>query len=122
MIDVHVGSLFLRDQFEWPLFSSNSVTPEDFSRIMCADLGIGGEFVAVVAHAIREQVVLARINFKESEKPKMWKERPLRKEEHEDDWEPELRLLTDDEIHVMLKEQDRNSRYIDSYTGKFILI
>jgi hypothetical protein len=109
-IDVHVGSIYLRDQFEWPLFSSSAVTPEYFSRILCSELGAGGEFVPMVAHSIREQVVMARLNYAEADTPALWTKRPLRDDMEEDDFQPDLRLLTDEEIQHMLKEQDRNSR------------
>ena len=109
-MDVNVGQLYLRDQFEWPLFSNYQVTPEVFARSYCSDLGIGGEFVPLVSHSIREQVVLARLNFHEAEVPPMWRQRPFRREEDEDEWEPELRLLSEEEVKEMLKEQDRSSR------------
>jgi SNF5 / SMARCB1 / INI1 len=56
-----VGNILLNDQFEWPLFSSDT-SPEEFSRLLCADLGIAGEFVPFIAHAIRDQVCNARLN------------------------------------------------------------
>jgi SNF5 / SMARCB1 / INI1 len=43
--------VYLRDQFEWPLFTTSSVTPENFAYVMSAELGIGGEFVPVVRFA-----------------------------------------------------------------------
>jgi hypothetical protein len=46
---VHVGSLYLKDQFEWPLFSNSDVTPEVFARSCTAEMGIGGEFVPIVS-------------------------------------------------------------------------
>jgi hypothetical protein len=58
-LDLHVGSLFLKDQFEWPLFE-HSITPEEFASILSADLGISGEFLPLIAHSIREQVCIAR--------------------------------------------------------------
>ena len=39
------------DQFEWDL-SNPLNNPEDFARL-CADLGLGGEFVTAVAYPIR---------------------------------------------------------------------
>ncbi|KAI7832166.1 hypothetical protein BX661DRAFT_136476, partial [Kickxella alabastrina] len=41
----------LRDQFEWDL-----VTPEQVSRVLCAEKCLGGEFETAIAHAIREQL------------------------------------------------------------------
>ncbi|KAJ1921062.1 Chromatin structure remodeling complex protein sfh1 [Mycoemilia scoparia] len=71
-IEIQVGSLFLRDRVEWdlgifpiePCFNSNSSpsqksvdsgTPESFAKILCQDLGIGGEVEPLIAHSIREQ-------------------------------------------------------------------
>ncbi len=52
-----VGKELLTDQFEWEICKDNS--PEQFAEIMCADLGLGGEYEVRIAHAIREQVVQA---------------------------------------------------------------
>jgi hypothetical protein len=46
----------LRDRFEWDLADNTAGAPEVFSRQLASDLGIGGEFVAIIAHAIREQL------------------------------------------------------------------
>ncbi|CAG8779726.1 13440_t:CDS:2, partial [Racocetra persica] len=54
-LDIHVGRLNLRDRFEWDL--SSDLTPEEFSKILVADLGIGGEFVTMIAHSIHEQIL-----------------------------------------------------------------
>ena len=43
------------DQFEWDL-SNPLNNPEDFARCLCADLGLGGEFVTAVAYSIRGQL------------------------------------------------------------------
>ena len=59
-----MGTLHLNDQFEWPLFGS-SISPELFSKGLCADLGIGGEFVPCIAYAIRSQVCASRLNYED---------------------------------------------------------
>ncbi|KAJ3037590.1 Snf5- protein 1 [Rhizophlyctis rosea] len=110
-LDLHVGSLHLRDQFEWPLYSSYTVSPEDFARQLAADLGVGGEFVPVIAHAIREQVCLARINFQDATEAPPVPGRPFRELKTEDEWEPELRELTEAEREKIHKEKDRNTRF-----------
>ncbi|KAI8928976.1 hypothetical protein BC831DRAFT_433950 [Entophlyctis helioformis] len=109
-LDLHVGSMYLKDQFEWPLYSSLSITPEDFARQLSADLGVGGEFVPMIAHAIREQVLTARLNSYQAIQPARWRVRPFRNEDLESAWQPDLRILTDEEIDRMAKEEDRNSR------------
>ncbi|KAJ3051257.1 hypothetical protein HK097_007755 [Rhizophlyctis rosea] len=110
-LDLHVGSLHLKDQFEWPLYSSYTVSPEDFARQLAADLGVGGEFVPHIAHAIREQVCLARINFHEATEAPPVHGRPFRHlATMDEDWEPELRELTEQEREKIAKEKERNSR------------
>ncbi|RKP40383.1 hypothetical protein BJ085DRAFT_32902 [Dimargaris cristalligena] len=52
----------LRDQFEWDLTTSlndenGASMPEEFARGLAADLGLGGEFPALIAHNIREQLL-----------------------------------------------------------------
>lgn len=101
--------MYLKDQFEWPLFSSQT-TPEDFTRIMCADLGIGGEFIPTIAHAIREQVCHARLNYDDAIGAPELLERPLRPSQVEDEWEPEVRVLTELEIEKIMKEKERSTR------------
>ena len=49
----------LDDSFDWDHDDELS-TPETFAEAYCADLGLGGEFVPLVAHAIHEQVYLDR--------------------------------------------------------------
>ncbi|KAJ1343633.1 hypothetical protein BSLG_001781 [Batrachochytrium salamandrivorans] len=72
-LDLHVGVVYLKDRFEWPLFPTHEVTPEDFSRQLAADLGVGGEFIPMIAHAIREQVVNARLNYSQSTEASQWR-------------------------------------------------
>ncbi|KAI8904852.1 hypothetical protein EDD86DRAFT_194649, partial [Gorgonomyces haynaldii] len=111
-LDMHVGPLHLKDQFEWPLFNTYDITPEVFSRRYCTELGIAGEFIPIVAHAIREQVVNARMNFGEAEIPPFFRQRPLRGQEDDDIWEPELRQLSQQEVDQLMKEEERQSRYM----------
>lgn len=55
-LDLQIGKVNLRDRFEWDLANDSSAAPEVFSRQLASELGIGGEFVAIIAHAIREQL------------------------------------------------------------------
>jgi hypothetical protein len=43
------------DQFEWDI-SDERNNPEEFSRKLCADLGLGGEFATAVLYSVRGQV------------------------------------------------------------------
>ncbi|KAI8825934.1 uncharacterized protein EV422DRAFT_146468 [Fimicolochytrium jonesii] len=109
-LDLNVGTLHLTDQFEWPLFSTSSMTPEDFAKQLASDLGVGGEFVPVIAHAIREQVCFARMNYNDATPAPPLRGRPFRAENVEDEWEPELRELTEEDIERIVKEKERNTR------------
>lgn len=46
----------LRDKFEWDLNNINTNAPEIFSRQLSAELGLGGEYVGIIAHGIRDQL------------------------------------------------------------------
>ena len=54
-LNIHVGNISLVDQFEWDL-SNPLNSPEEFSRELCADLGLGGEFATTIAYSIRGQL------------------------------------------------------------------
>jgi SWI/SNF-related matrix-associated actin-dependent regulator of chromatin subfamily B protein 1 len=54
-LNIQVGNISLVDQFEWDM--SNPLNkPEDFARQLCADLGLGGEFVTTITYSIRGQL------------------------------------------------------------------
>jgi chromatin structure-remodeling complex subunit SFH1 len=54
-IDVQIATYHLMDHIEWDLLSP--LTPETFSTTLCADLGLSGEAVPLVAHAIHEELI-----------------------------------------------------------------
>ncbi len=105
-----MGSLGLKDQFEWPLFTSNPYSPEDFALKMSTELGLSSEFIPTIAHAIREQVIHARINFEDAEQAPLFKDRPLRLTDTGDIWGPEVRVLSTDELDKISREKERSSR------------
>lgn len=51
-LNIHVGNQSLVDQFEWDM-SDETNDPEKFAIQLCAELGLGGEFVAAIAYSIR---------------------------------------------------------------------
>ncbi|KZV84892.1 SNF5-domain-containing protein [Exidia glandulosa HHB12029] len=53
-IDILVGSMNLKDQFEWDIVNPYN-SPEQFAEVYCTELGLGGEFRTAIAHCIREQ-------------------------------------------------------------------
>lgn len=54
-IDVQIATHHLLDHIEWDLLSP--LTPEAFAQTLCAELGLGGEAVPLVAHAVHEELV-----------------------------------------------------------------
>jgi hypothetical protein len=54
-INVRIGNIVLRDQFEWDINNPHN-SPEDFAESLVQDLGLGPEFMLPVAHQIREQI------------------------------------------------------------------
>ncbi|KAG6828558.1 hypothetical protein H0H87_001592 [Tephrocybe sp. NHM501043] len=54
-IDVQIANHHLLDHIEWDLLSP--LTPESFARTLCTDLGLGGEAIPLVAHAIHEELL-----------------------------------------------------------------
>ncbi|KAJ4469535.1 hypothetical protein J3R30DRAFT_3550710 [Lentinula aciculospora] len=53
-IDVQIATYHLTDHIEWDLLSP--LTPEAFSFQLCADLGLTGEAVPLIAHAVHEEL------------------------------------------------------------------
>jgi hypothetical protein len=115
-LDINVGTINLKDQFEWPLYSSisNSVAPEEFAKKLASELGLGGEFANAIAYNIREQIYTARLNVDDTNFAMSFdrhKIPPFRsKDEEFDDWYPSIKEMTEEEIERKHKEQERNIR------------
>ncbi|GLB38628.1 putative SNF5 / SMARCB1 / INI1 [Lyophyllum shimeji] len=54
-IDVQIANHHLMDHIEWDLLSP--LTPEEFAGKLCTELGLGGEAVPLVAHAVHEELM-----------------------------------------------------------------
>ncbi|TFK40761.1 SWI-SNF chromatin remodeling complex, Snf5 subunit [Crucibulum laeve] len=54
-IDVQIANHHLMDHIEWDLLSP--LTPEAFSEKLCQELGLTGEAVPLIAHAIHEELI-----------------------------------------------------------------
>ena len=54
-IDVQIANYHLMDHIEWDLLSP--LTPEAFATKLCMELGLAGEAVPLVAHAIYEELM-----------------------------------------------------------------
>ncbi|KAG8691890.1 Chromatin structure remodeling complex protein sfh1 [Ceratobasidium sp. 423] len=54
-LDLQISTHHLHDHIEWDL--SSSLTPEHFARVLCADTGLAGEAIPLVACALREALL-----------------------------------------------------------------
>ncbi|KAI0727670.1 hypothetical protein C8Q72DRAFT_886197 [Fomitopsis betulina] len=54
-IDVQIANHHLSDHIEWDLLSP--LTPEQFAGTLCAELGLAGEAVPLIAHAVHEELI-----------------------------------------------------------------
>ncbi len=66
-LDIRIGDIVVNDQFEWDINNNNN-DPEDFSINLCADLGLGSEFILPIAHSIKEQLLEHQKNFMNEKK------------------------------------------------------
>ncbi|KAI7831351.1 hypothetical protein BC939DRAFT_183848 [Gamsiella multidivaricata] len=110
-LDINVGGVNLRDRFEWDVGSE--LTPEEFARQLAADLGIGGEFVSMIAHEIHEQIY----RFKQDrllDRGGLFEREPLysgfRPVDDAENWCPALETLTAEEQEKVLEASDRSVR------------
>jgi chromatin structure-remodeling complex subunit SFH1 len=54
-IDVQISTKHLLDHVEWDLRSN--LTPEEFTAVLCADVGLSSEAKPMIAHAIHEELL-----------------------------------------------------------------
>ncbi|RUS21521.1 hypothetical protein BC937DRAFT_92433 [Endogone sp. FLAS-F59071] len=139
VLDLQVGKQNLRDRFEWDLSDSGGGTtaggnaPEEFAYRLAADLGIGGEFVSIIAHSIREQLYTHKkkridevgrlgqgrgrvYGFDEGTDPLTTAFRNL-DEAHE--WAPHIETLTADGLEKLLLDKERNTRRLRRETSRY---
>ncbi|CAD0204535.1 unnamed protein product [Chrysodeixis includens] len=67
-LNIHVGNTSLVDQVEWDM-SEKENNPEQFAMKLCAELGLGGEFVTGIAYSVRGQLSWHQRTYAFSEAP-----------------------------------------------------
>lgn len=100
---------YLPLQVEWDM-SEKENNPEQFALKLCAELGLGGEFVTAIAYSIRGQLSWHGRTYAFSEAPLPTVEVPFRPPSEADQWAPFLETLTDAEMEKKIRDQDRNTR------------
>jgi len=108
-LNIHIGNISLVDQFEWDLADEKN-NPEEFSKKLCGDLGLGGEFVTAVLYSIRGQLAYHGKSYVFSENQMPAVENAFRDQGEADIWSPFLETLTDAEMEKKIRDQDRNTR------------
>ncbi|KAI8642764.1 hypothetical protein BD408DRAFT_415893 [Parasitella parasitica] len=117
-LDLQIGKVNLRDKFEWDLNNVKTDAPEVFSRQLAADLGLGGEYVGIIAHGIRDQLLKHKKKmveeFERIDRRGFTAETILesgyRKISDATKWAPKLEVLSNDELEKLLIAQERNIR------------
>lgn len=108
-LNIQVGNTNLVDQFEWDM-ADNKNCPEYFSKVLCQELGLAGEFYTAIAYQIRGQLALHKQNFTEA-LPSIQDGGSLMRDHSDiDQWAPYVETLTDHEMEKKVRDQDRNTR------------
>ncbi|CAM0142929.1 unnamed protein product [Umbelopsis sp. WA50703] len=113
-LDLQIGRVNLRDRFEWDLADNTAGAPEVFSRQLASDLGIGGEFVAIIAHAIREQLYRHKKQLVDEYgfEGEIMDTLPtgFRNMDEAEGWAPQMDILSNEELEKTLIAQERSIR------------
>lgn len=108
-LNIHIGNVSLVDQFEWDM-SDKQNSPEQFARVLAAELGLGGEFVTAIAYSVRGQLSWHQKTFSYSETPLPVVDSPMRTCSDIEQYCPFIETLTDAEMDKKIRDQDRNTR------------
>lgn len=108
-LNIHVGNTSLVDQVEWDMAEKEN-NPEQFAMKLCAELGLGGEFVTGIAYSVRGQLSWHQRTYAFSEAPLPIVETPYRQPSEAEQWAPHLETLTNAEMEKKIRDQDRNTR------------
>lgn len=108
-LNIHVGSVSLVDQFEWDA-SDRENSPEEFARVLAAELGLGGEFVTAIAYSVRGQLswYYKTLSHNDTSLPAI--DAPMRSLQEAEQCCPIIETLTDAELDKKIRDQDRNTR------------
>ncbi|KAI5926289.1 hypothetical protein F4810DRAFT_699758 [Camillea tinctor] len=134
-LNVNLSSELYTDKFEWSLLHPPG-TAEAFAKVTCSDLGLSGEWVPALTHAIYEAVLRLKKEACESgglvagwgtmgaELPNDaahgadagWRYDP---EHLGDGWEPKIETLSKEEIEKREGDRERQLRRLRRETARF---
>ncbi|KAJ1911082.1 Chromatin structure remodeling complex protein sfh1 [Tieghemiomyces parasiticus] len=148
-LELQVGKQLLRDQFQWDLTTSledpsMQAMPEYFARQLAADLGVGGEYVPLIAHSVREQLLryqrerldlendtgIVSIHYPDEHEERFPGGRQrftsnftinvLRPPDEGKHWTPHIDDLTQDDLEKILIDKERSMRRMRRETARLL--
>ncbi|KAK2592859.1 Chromatin structure remodeling complex protein sfh1 [Conoideocrella luteorostrata] len=134
-LSLNMASMLYTDKFEWSLLHPPG-TAEAFAKTTCADLGLTGEWIPAMTHAIYESALRLKKEACEAgglvtgwggmqqELPNDaalgteagWRYDP---DHLADDWEPKVEILSKEEIEKREGEREREARRLRRETARF---
>ncbi|OXV10634.1 hypothetical protein Egran_01603 [Elaphomyces granulatus] len=134
-LNINLQNKLYTDKFEWSLLHPPGMA-EEFAKVTCADLGLGGEWVGAISHGIYEAVLKLKKEVCESGglvsgmggygnevdnhaangAEAGWRYDP---EGLGDEWEPKLEILSKEEIEKREGDRERQTRRIRRETARF---
>ncbi|KNE70491.1 hypothetical protein AMAG_14615 [Allomyces macrogynus ATCC 38327] len=109
-IEVLIGRVLVRDRFEWD--PQSTLTPEQFARTTCADLGLAGEYVPLLAAATRDAIHRQlRDRLHGHMAPPPARVPPIHRPARDaDEWAPTLDVLDAGDLEKHASKDERESR------------
>lgn len=135
-LNINLQNKLYTDKFEWSLLHPPGMA-EEFAKITCADLHLGGEWVSAISHGIYEAVLKLKKEVCESGGLMMsgingygneidnqaangveagWRYDP---ETLGDEWEPKVETLSKEEIERREGDRERQIRRLRRETARF---
>ncbi|KAH8731017.1 hypothetical protein GQ44DRAFT_699217 [Phaeosphaeriaceae sp. PMI808] len=130
-LNINLMNRLYTDKFEWSLLHPPGFA-EMFAKVTCADLGLAGEWVATMTHAIYEAVL--RLKKEACENGGLVGDGEIDNDaveptigagwryDHEhlcDEWEPKIEMLSKEEIEKREGDRERQIRRLRRETARF---
>ena len=133
-LNINLLNKLYTDRFEWSLLHPPGVA-ERFAKVTCADMGLGGEWVPAMTHAIYEAVLRVKKEACESgglvgmngyggdiDNLALEGQEAGWRYDHEhlaDEWEPKVETLSKEEIEKREGDRERQIRRLRRETARF---
>ena len=129
-LNINLLNKLYTDRFEWSLLHPPGIA-EMFAKQTCADLGLGGEWVPAMTHAIYEAVLRLKKEACESgglvgggeiDNLALEGQEAGWRFDHEhlaDEWEPKIEVLSKEEIEKREGDRERQIRRLRRETARF---